>query len=134
LGATTYRLMSGFATEMPDDPGLAALTAAPKMVFSSTLKSPLSWPNSELVDGDAVDFVQDIERRAPRPLRTIGSLSLSQSLLKPAWWTASVWSSFPSSPAPPGQALGGRSHLWPRKPVVHDRVRDEERRRPTGLR
>jgi hypothetical protein len=27
MGATTYRLMSGFATEMPDDPGLAALTA-----------------------------------------------------------------------------------------------------------
>ena len=37
MGATTYRLMSGFAAEMPDDPGMAGLTALPKVVFSSTL-------------------------------------------------------------------------------------------------
>jgi len=37
MGATMYRLMSGYAVEMPDDPGLAALTAMPKAVFSSTL-------------------------------------------------------------------------------------------------
>ena len=42
MGATTYRLMSGFAAEMPDEPGLAALTAQPKVVFSSTLEEPLS--------------------------------------------------------------------------------------------
>ena len=36
MGATTYRLMSGCAAEMPDEPGLAALTATPKVVFSST--------------------------------------------------------------------------------------------------
>lgn len=51
LGATTYRLMSGFANEMPDEPSLAALTAMPKVVFSSTLEAPLSWANTELVDG-----------------------------------------------------------------------------------
>ena len=36
---------------MPDDPGLAGLTALPKVVFSSTLEEPLSWANSELVPG-----------------------------------------------------------------------------------
>ena len=82
MGATTYRLMSGFAAEMPDDPGLAALTALPKVVFSSTLKAPLSWANTELVDGDAVEAVQDMKRRDARPLRTIGSLSLCRSLLE----------------------------------------------------
>ena len=51
MGATTYRLMSGFAAEMPDDPGMAAMTAMPKVVFSSTLKAPLSWANTELVTG-----------------------------------------------------------------------------------
>jgi hypothetical protein len=40
MGAATYRLMSGYAAEMPDDPGLAALTAMPKVVFSSTLTAP----------------------------------------------------------------------------------------------
>lgn len=82
LGATTYRLLSGFAAEMPDEPGLAELTAMRKVVFSSTLEGPLSWANSELVDADAVDAVRDMKRRDPRPLRTIGSLSLSRSLLE----------------------------------------------------
>ena len=81
LGATTYRLMSEFAAEMPDDPGLATLTAMPKVVFSSTLKAPLSWANSELVDGDPVQTVQDLKRRDSRPLRTVGSLSLCRALL-----------------------------------------------------
>jgi dihydrofolate reductase len=82
LGATTYRLMSGIAAEMPDEPGLAALTALPKVVFSSTLTAPLLWANTELVDGDAVETVRDMTRRGPRPLRTIGSLSLCRSLLE----------------------------------------------------
>ena len=82
MGATTYRLMSGFAAEMPDEPGLAALTAMPKVVFSSTLEAPLSWANTELVSGDPVETVQDMKRRDSRPLRTIGSLSLCRSLLE----------------------------------------------------
>ena len=82
MGATTYRLMSGFATEMPDDPGVAALTALPKVVFSSTLEAPLSWPNTELVDGDAVEAAKEMKRSDPRPLRTIGSLSVCRSLLR----------------------------------------------------
>ena len=82
MGATTYRLMSGFATELPDDPGVVALTSLPKVVFSSTLEAPLSWANSELVDGDAVEAVKDMKRSDPRPLRTIGSLSVCRSLLQ----------------------------------------------------
>lgn len=82
MGATTYRLMSGFAAEMPDDPGLAALSAVPKVVFSSTLERPLSWANTELIDGDAVEAVQEMKRRDSRPLRTLGSLSLCRSLLE----------------------------------------------------
>jgi dihydrofolate reductase len=82
MGATTYRLMAGFADEMPDDPGLAALTALPKIVFSSTLETPLSWANTELVDGDPVETVQDLKRHDPRSLRTVGSLSLCRSLLE----------------------------------------------------
>jgi dihydrofolate reductase len=82
MGATTYRLMSGFAAEMPDETGLAGLTAMPKVVFSSTLKAPLSWANTELVDGEPVEAVRDMKRSDARPLRTVGSLSLCRSLLK----------------------------------------------------
>ena len=81
MGATTYRLMSGFAAEAPDEPGLAELTGMRKVVFSSTLSGPLSWANSELVDGDAAEAVRDMKQRDPRPLRTLGSLSLCRSLL-----------------------------------------------------
>jgi dihydrofolate reductase len=82
MGATTYRLMSGFATEIPDDPGIAGLTASPKVVFSSTLKEPLSWANTELVAGDPVEAVREMKRADSRPLRTIGSLSLARTLLQ----------------------------------------------------
>jgi dihydrofolate reductase len=82
MGATTYRLMSSFAVDVPDDPGLASLTAMPKVVFSSTLKTPLAWANTELVDGDAVEAVREMKERDSRPLRTLGSLSLCRSLLQ----------------------------------------------------
>ncbi len=81
MGATTYRLMSGFAAGMPDDPGMAAMAAMPKIVFSSTLKAPLSWANTELIEGDAVEAVQEMKQNGSRPLRTLGSLSLARSLL-----------------------------------------------------
>ena len=81
MGATTYRLMSGFAAEMGDDPGFAALTALPKVVFSSTLEEPLTWANTELVAGDAVEAVRQMKRTGSQPLRTIGSLTLARSLL-----------------------------------------------------
>ncbi|MFG3547570.1 dihydrofolate reductase family protein [Streptomyces sp. NPDC047725] len=81
MGATTYRLMSRFAEEMPRDPGFAGLTAMPKVVFSSTLEAPLSWGNTELVREDAVGAVRDMKRRGTDPLRTLGSLTLCRSLL-----------------------------------------------------
>ena len=81
MGATTYRLMSGFAAQMPDEPGLAALTAMPKVVFSSTLEAPLSWANTELVDGDPSRPCGTMKRDASAPLRTLGSLTLCRSLL-----------------------------------------------------
>ena len=82
MGATTYRLMSGFAAQMPDEPGMAGLTAMPKVVFSSTLEAPLSWANTELVDGDAVEAVRAMKQAAGSPMRTLGSLALSRSLLQ----------------------------------------------------
>ena len=82
MGATTYQQMARYATEMPDDPGLRALTAMHKVVFSSTLEAPLAWANTELVSGDAVEVVNDLKQQGSRPLRTLGSRSLSRSLLE----------------------------------------------------
>ncbi len=50
--------MSGLAAQMPGEPGMAGMTAMRKVVFSSTLEAPLSWANTELVHGDAVEAVR----------------------------------------------------------------------------
>ncbi|MPV35599.1 dihydrofolate reductase family protein [Georgenia subflava] len=81
MGANTYRLMSGFAAEMPDDPGFKQIAEMPKVVFSSTLEEPLWWANTRLVNQDAVEVVREMKRDGTTPLRTLGSLSLCRSLL-----------------------------------------------------
>ncbi|MDF8262857.1 dihydrofolate reductase family protein [Luteipulveratus flavus] len=81
MGARTYRLMSGIAADAPDEEGLGGLTAARKLVFSSTLDAPLTWANTELIDSDAVEAVTRMKSEDGPELRTIGSLSLCRSLL-----------------------------------------------------
>lgn len=80
MGANTYRLMSGFS-ESVDDDSFAALDQMSKVVFSSTLDSPLSWANSRLVTEDPVDAVRAMKRDDDVPLRTLGSLTLCRTLL-----------------------------------------------------
>jgi dihydrofolate reductase len=80
MGATTYRLMSGFAAE--GEPGTGALAGLSKVVFSTTLSEPLSWANTQLVAQDPVEAVREMKDKAPRSMRTIGSLTLCRSLLK----------------------------------------------------
>jgi dihydrofolate reductase len=90
MGANTYRPMSGFAAgsevsgsdaKTDEEASLAELTNASKVVFSSTLEAPLSWANTELVSGDAIEAVAAMKRDGTRPMRTIGSLSLCRSFL-----------------------------------------------------
>ena len=79
MGATTYRLMSGLAAE--GEPGTDALAGLSKVVFSTTLSEPLSWPNTQLVARDAVEAVREMKATGSRSMRTIGSLTLCRSLL-----------------------------------------------------
>ena len=80
MGANTYRLMSGFAAG--GEPGTDALAGMSKIVFSSTLSEPLTWPNTQLVSGDPVAAVREMKEQAAKPMRTIGSLTLCRALLK----------------------------------------------------
>ena len=80
MGATTYRVMSGFAAE--GEPGTDALAGMSKVVFSSTLSEPLAWPNTRLVPQDPVMAVREMKDKVSNPMRTIGSLTLCRSLLK----------------------------------------------------
>jgi dihydrofolate reductase len=80
MGANTYRLMSGFADD--GEPGTEGLAGLSKIVFSSSLEEPLSWPNTQLVAGDAVAAVTDMKTHGRVSMRTIGSLILCRSLLR----------------------------------------------------
>jgi dihydrofolate reductase len=52
-----------------------------KIVFSTTLSEPLSWPNTQLVAGDAVEAVREMKAKGSTSMRTIGSLTLCRALL-----------------------------------------------------
>jgi dihydrofolate reductase len=91
MGATTYRLMSGFAAEAErsgtgeattEDAAMAELASASKVVFSSTLQPPLTWANTRLISEDAVDAVRAMKQEGASPMRTLGSVALCRSLLK----------------------------------------------------
>ena len=91
MGATTYRVMSGFASgDVPDGTDefsedeqetLDGLSRAEKVVFSSTLEEPLSWPNTTLIRGEAVEAVRAMKQDGRGLLTTLGSLSLCRSLV-----------------------------------------------------
>jgi len=91
MGANTYRVMSTMAEQakhqgsgFSDDEGasLGGLADISKIIFSSTLKEPLAWPNYELISGDAVEAVQELKRTRSGSFATLGSISLCRSLLK----------------------------------------------------
>jgi dihydrofolate reductase len=80
MGANTYRLMSRFAAE--GEPGTNALAGMSKVVFSTTLHEPLSWPNTRLVADDPIEVVRAMKKDGTVSMRTIGSLTLCRSLLR----------------------------------------------------
>ena len=90
MGANTYRLMYGFASESgtfdsdmstDEDAATAELTRLTKVVFSSTLQPPLSWANTRLVREDPVEAVSTMKREGNN-MSTLGSLTLCRSLLE----------------------------------------------------
>jgi dihydrofolate reductase len=81
MGANTYRALSAIVAEH-DDPSNQRMAELPKLVFSSSLRPPLSWANASIV-------AEPVQTALPRlkaehsglPMRTIGSPSLVRSLV-----------------------------------------------------
>jgi dihydrofolate reductase len=81
MGANTYRQMAEIvaAGDMPD-PRMVEL---PKVVFSKTVKPPLSWANSTVIDQPLETAVPALKASADGlPMRTIGSPSLVRGLFQ----------------------------------------------------
>jgi dihydrofolate reductase len=80
LGRVTYE---GFAEAWPGRTGDIAdqINGIPKYVASSTLRAPLDWKNSTLLEGDLVKSITSLKQQEGAPIMVHGSMALTQSLL-----------------------------------------------------
>lgn len=83
LGRRTY---DTFAAHWPnasaeEQPLARSLNALPKYVASRTLKEPLAWQNSRLLEGDVAAAVAALKREDGKDLVAIGSTELVQTLI-----------------------------------------------------
>ena len=129
MGANTYRVMSGFAAE--GEPGTDALAGMSKVVFSTTLREPLAWPNTRLVNDDAVEVVRKMKNEEGSPsMRTIGSLTLCRSLMSAGLVDRFRVVVFPVITGSTGQRADLRR--VPRCRTRHDRQPNVRRSHPAG--
>lgn len=81
FGRRTYQDFYKVWPNRTDNPYTEILNNSPKYVASRTLKEPLPWQNSTLLEGDAVDAVADLRRKPGKDLVILGSGDLVRSLL-----------------------------------------------------
>jgi dihydrofolate reductase len=83
LGRRTYEQMASFWPHQSDDvPYAKVINERQKYVASRTLKAPLEWRNSTLLDGDAAEAVAALKERSGEDLGVLGSGDLIQTLMR----------------------------------------------------
>jgi dihydrofolate reductase len=81
MGRITYEALAAISADATDEAS-ARMSELPKVVVSNTLTEPLAWPNTRLVRGDPEAGIRALKRESDLPLRTIGSLTLVNSLIR----------------------------------------------------
>ena len=82
FGRRTYEDFASVWPHMPaDNPFAAVLNEGTKYVASRTLRKPLEWRNSTLLEGDAVDSVARLKSEVADDLMVFGSGELIRSLM-----------------------------------------------------
>jgi len=83
LWRVTYEIFSGFWPNAPADDLLAqTINSLPKYVVSTTLRQPLEWNNSHLINGDVPNEVAKLKEEPGKDLQVIGSGELVQTLIQ----------------------------------------------------
>jgi dihydrofolate reductase len=80
LGRRTYEDLLSYWNAQ-ESPFKDALNMAPKYVASRTLREPVPWPNTTIIDGDVADRVADLKKGPGRDLQIMGSGELIRSLM-----------------------------------------------------
>jgi len=81
LGRVTYEDFASVWPNQPDNPFGRYLNAARKYVASRTLREPLAWQNSELLEGDAIDAVARLHDADGPGIIVLGSGEVVRQLL-----------------------------------------------------
>src|SRR3954449_1734901 len=81
LGRKTYEIFAAFWPNS-NDPGAEPLNRATKHVASTTLKDPLDWENSYLIEGDVPEGIRKLKEQDGPELQVHGSANLIQTLLE----------------------------------------------------
>jgi dihydrofolate reductase len=81
LGRRTYEDVLAY-WNTTDSPFKDALNNTPKYVASTSLKEPLPWPNSSLLQGDVADAVSRLREQPGKDLVVIGSGQLARALIE----------------------------------------------------
>jgi dihydrofolate reductase len=82
LGRRTYEDFYAVWPHRTDNPYTEVLNKTQKYVASRTLKEPLPWINSALLEGDAVDAVARLKEQPGKGIVVLGSGDLVQSLTR----------------------------------------------------
>jgi dihydrofolate reductase len=82
LGRRTYEQFYGFWPKQKDNPFTEVLDNTPKYVASRTLKEPLPWQNSTLLEGDAAEAVAALKQQQGGDITILGSGVLIRSLME----------------------------------------------------
>ena len=83
FGRRTFEQFASFWSTQPDDnPFAAVLNNRQKYVASTTLEEPLSWRNSTLLQGDAMEAVAKLKEQPDNDLVVLGSGELVRSLMR----------------------------------------------------
>ena len=82
LGRWTYQKFYDVWAGRTDNPFTAVFERSQKYVASRTLRGPLPWVNSTLLEGDAADAVAALKQTPGPDLLVMGSGVLAQSLMR----------------------------------------------------
>ncbi|MGH2445483.1 MAG: dihydrofolate reductase family protein [Candidatus Limnocylindria bacterium] len=81
LGRRTYEDFHGFWPNQGDNPFTDALNRTQKYVASTTMREPLPWQNSTLLEADAADAVAGLKEQEGGDIVLLGSGELARSLI-----------------------------------------------------
>jgi dihydrofolate reductase len=82
LGRRTYEHFYGFWPKQKNNPITEVLTNTQKYVASRTLKAPLPWENSTLLEGDAGEAVARLKQAGGKDATVLGSGDFLQTLMR----------------------------------------------------